>query len=87
MARAFTSTLELPALIERIGRLITEHLQIPWFSLMLLREDGRLEVKSAFAAGQGTEGMTLDPGEGVCGQAAQSHGAVMLDHLHQCNIT
>jgi diguanylate cyclase (GGDEF)-like protein len=78
VARSFTSTLELPEVLDRISSLIAEKLQIPQFSIMLVDGEGELMVKSAYPAGRGTEGRRFQIGEGACGQAAQTQRAVYL---------
>ncbi len=81
VARSFTSTLELPEVLARISSLIAEKLQIPQFSIMLVDGEGELVVKSAYPAGQGTEGRRFRIGEGACGRAAQTQRAVYLPDL------
>ncbi|MDQ3266581.1 MAG: diguanylate cyclase [Myxococcota bacterium] len=81
VARSFTSTLELPEVLGRITQLVATRLEIPQFSVMLETGDGRLEVKSAFPTGEGTEGLIFSFGEGACGMAAQSRTSVYLPDL------
>lgn len=85
VARSLTSTLELPELFERISTLIAERLEIPQFSIMLLK-DGVLEVKSAWPRGQGTEGMSFQEGEGACGRAAVTQTAVYIPDLERDTV-
>lgn len=81
VARSFTSTLELHEVLGRITQLVATRLEIPQFSVMLETGDGRLEVKSAFPTGAGTEGLVFSFGEGACGMAAQSQTSVYLPDL------
>ena len=81
VARSFTSTLELPELLARISKLVATHLHVPQFSIMLSTMDGRLEVKSAYPAGMGTEGLSFKWGEGACGMAALELKAIYLPDL------
>ncbi|HEY8206074.1 MAG TPA: diguanylate cyclase, partial [Myxococcaceae bacterium] len=78
VARSFTATLDLPEILARISTLIAEHLQIPRFSIMLSTPDGRLEVKTAYPPGQGTEGVSFRWGEGACGMAALELKSIYL---------
>ncbi|RKH31864.1 GGDEF domain-containing protein [Corallococcus sicarius] len=81
VARSLNTTLELDELLARITRLVVERLHIPDFTIMLLNEEGLLEVKHAWPQGQGLEGHTFAVGEGACGRAAQSRKAVYLPDL------
>jgi diguanylate cyclase (GGDEF)-like protein len=83
VARSLTSTLELPELFGRISTLVAERLKTPRFSIMLLTADGRLEVKSAYPAGQGTEGLTFTIGEGACGRAAEKLEPIYIADLQR----
>jgi len=81
VARSLTSTLNLPELLGRIAQQVGERLKFPQFSIMLLGEDGKLEVKGAYPAGQGTEGQIFALGEGVCGKVAQTLRSVYIPSL------
>jgi diguanylate cyclase (GGDEF)-like protein len=81
VARSFTSTLELPELLSRISALVAERLNIPQFSIMLVNDEGALEVKSAYPSGQGTEGQSFKIDEGACGRAAQLGRTVYIPDL------
>lgn len=81
VARSFTATLELPVLFGRITALVAERLSIPQFSIMLRDRDGRLEIKSAYPANVGSEGLTFAPSEGAAGQAARTLRAVYLPSI------
>ncbi|XXF75558.1 diguanylate cyclase [Myxococcaceae bacterium GXIMD 01537] len=81
VAHSLNSTLELSELLERITRLVVERLQIPDFSIMLVNADGLLEVRTAWPADRGLEGLTFAIGEGACGRAAQSQKTVYLPDL------
>ncbi|MCP3142507.1 GGDEF domain-containing protein [Pyxidicoccus xibeiensis] len=81
VARSLNATLELDELLEAVTRLVVERLKIPDFSIMLLNEEGLLEVKHAWPEDGGTEGLTFAVGEGACGRAAESHKAVYLPDL------
>ncbi|MBZ4333689.1 diguanylate cyclase [Corallococcus interemptor] len=81
VARSLNTTLELDELLSRITRMVVERLHIPDFSIMLLNEEGLLEVKHAWPQGRGLEGHTFAMGEGACGRAAQARKAVYLPDL------
>src|SRR5215471_14695845 len=81
VAKSFTSTLELPEVLTRITTLIGEKLQIPQFSIMLLDDQGKLAVKNAYPAADGSEHRSFQVGEGACGQAAHTQRAVYLPDL------
>jgi diguanylate cyclase (GGDEF)-like protein len=81
VARSLNTTLELDELLSRITRMVVERLHIPDFSIMLLNEEGMLEVKHAWPQGRGLEGHTFAVGEGACGRAAQTRKAVYLPDL------
>ncbi len=81
VARSLNATLELDELLSRITRMVVEQLHIQDFSIMLLNEEGVLEVKHAWPQGRGLEGHTFAIGEGACGRAAQSRKAVYLPDL------
>jgi diguanylate cyclase (GGDEF)-like protein len=83
VARSLTSTLELPELLGRITQQVGERLKIPQFSIMLLNADRNLEVKGAYPAGQGTEGMVFALGQGACGRAADTLRSVYIPDLAQ----
>jgi nitrate/nitrite-specific signal transduction histidine kinase len=76
-----TSTLELPELFSRITHLVAERLGIPQFSIMLSGADGRLDVKSAYPPGLGTEGVSFALGEGACGNAALSRARIYVPDI------
>ncbi|HVE87677.1 MAG TPA: diguanylate cyclase, partial [Myxococcales bacterium] len=81
VARSFTSTLELPELLERISRLVAEHLRVPRFSILLAGANGELEVKATYPPGQGTQGRSLRWSEGVWGMAAEELKVIYLPDL------
>ncbi|HZI15710.1 MAG TPA: diguanylate cyclase [Myxococcus sp.] len=81
VARSLNATLELDELLDAITHLVVEQLRIPDFSIMLLNEQGLLEVKHAWPEGRGAEGLTFAVGEGACGRAAESLKAVYLPDL------
>jgi diguanylate cyclase (GGDEF)-like protein len=60
---------------------VPERLGIPQFSIMLVAPDGKLEVKSAYPSGQGTEGLVFEIGEGACGRAAQIKEPIYIADL------
>lgn len=73
MSRQLTSTLSLEELLDRIISLVHEKLEIPLFSVMLINDEGRLELRKAFPREreQEMEGLTFEIGEGACGLAAE----------------
>ncbi len=81
VSRSLNETLELPELLGVISALITERLNIPQFSIMLLSPDGKLEVKTAWPPNLGTEGLTFSIGTGACGRAAESRQSVYIPDL------
>ncbi len=76
LARTIASTLDLNEVLERISERVPATLHVPKFSIMLLTQDGVLEVRKAYPANVGSEGMTFEVGEGICGRAAQSRKTV-----------
>ncbi len=81
VAHSLNSTLELSELLSRITQLVVERLHIPEFSIMLVNAEGQLEVKTAWPAHLGMEGLTFAVGEGACGRAAQTLRTVYLPDL------
>lgn len=81
VAHSLNSTLEQSELLARITRLVVERLKIPDFSIMLVNPEGLLEVKTAWPASQGWEGLTFAIGEGACGRAAETLKSVYLPDL------
>lgn len=81
VARSLNSTLELDELLSRITGLVVERLHIPDFSIMLVNDEGLLEVNHAWPEGRGAEGLTFSVGEGACGRAAETLKAVYLPDL------
>lgn len=79
VSRSLNATLQLPELLSRISQLVGERLKVPKFSIMLL-EDGRLEVKSAYPTAD-VIGMVFDVGNGACGRAAETRKAVYVADL------
>lgn len=73
MSRQLTSTLSLEELLDRIIALVHEKLQIPLFSVMLINEEGNLELRKAFPREREREmeGLVFQIGEGACGLAAE----------------
>lgn len=71
MARQLTSTLALEELLDRIISLVHESLGIPLFSVMLVNDAGRLEVRKSFPRERPIEGTGFAIGEGACGIAAE----------------
>jgi diguanylate cyclase (GGDEF)-like protein len=80
VARSLTSTIELPEVFGRISTLLHERLGIPRFSIMLF-EDGKLVVKSAFPVDEQLIGLVFEPGRGACGRAANTLTAVYIPDL------
>ncbi|MCY1076997.1 GGDEF domain-containing protein [Archangium lansingense] len=81
VARSVNSTIELSELLSRITQLVPERLHIPDFSIMLVNSDGLLEVKSTFPANPELEGMTIRPGEGASGRAAEVQRVVYVPDI------
>ncbi|MFL5319049.1 MAG: diguanylate cyclase [Myxococcaceae bacterium] len=81
VSRSLNATLQLPELLSQISQLVGDRLKVPKFSIMLLAEDGRLEVKSAYPLTEGVLGMTFELGHGACGRAAKSKKSVYLADL------
>jgi diguanylate cyclase (GGDEF)-like protein len=72
LARTIASTLDLNEVLERISERVPVTLHVPTFSIMLLTQEGVLEVRKAYPANVGSEGMTFSVGEGICGRAAET---------------
>lgn len=81
LARAFTSTLDLPELLTRIRRLVVDSLDIPQFSVMLLAGVDRLEVKSSHPPRSVNEAIVFRVGEGACGRAAETQKTIYIADL------
>jgi diguanylate cyclase (GGDEF)-like protein len=81
VAKSLTSTLDLSELFTRITSLVAERLLIPQFSIMLVSSSGKLEVKSAYPPGAGTEERSFDIGQGACGLAGKTMKPVYIANL------
>ncbi len=81
LARTIASTLDLNEVLERISERVPMTLHVPKFSIMLLTGDGVLEVRKAYPANVGSEGMTFSVGEGICGRAAETRKSVYVPDL------
>lgn len=79
-ARALASSLELDEVIDRITKELPEHLQVPKFSLMLINDEGRLEIRRASPPAL-DDGMTFAIGEGICGKAAETLKTIYVSDL------
>lgn len=71
LSRTIASTLDLEEVLHRVTSEVPRKLGVHKFSVMLLNAAGQLEVQTAHPAGVGSEGMTFDLGEGVCGHVAR----------------
>lgn len=83
LARTIASSLDLSEVLQRVASIVPSKLQVPKFSIMLLNDEGRLEVLQAHPSHLGSEGLTFSTGEGVCGRAAElrrSYYAADLEH-------
>lgn len=80
VSRALNETLELQDLLGRITSLVGERLGIPRTSLMLVGEEGRLELRAAWPK-QAPVGLSFAPGEGACGRAAAERRPVYVPDL------
>ncbi|WPB81095.1 diguanylate cyclase [Archangium violaceum] len=81
VARSVNSTIELSELLSRVTRLVPERLHIPDFSIMLVNAEGLLEIKSIFPEHPELEGMTVQPGEGASGRAAELQRVVYVPDI------
>jgi diguanylate cyclase (GGDEF)-like protein len=79
VSRAFTSTLELSEVLERITELVPTRFEVPKLSIMLVNPEGLLEVKSAQP--RSAVGLTFQIGEGICGKAAETRKSVYVADL------
>jgi diguanylate cyclase (GGDEF)-like protein len=79
VSRAFTSTLELTEVLERITELVPMRFEVPKLSIMLVNPEGLLEVKSAQP--KSAVGLTFQIGEGICGKAAETRKSVYVADL------
>jgi diguanylate cyclase (GGDEF)-like protein len=87
VARSVNSTIELSELLSRITQLVPERLHIPDFSIMLVNEDGLLEVKSIFPAHPELEGTTFQRHESACGRAAEVQRVVYIPDVQDPSNT
>ncbi len=71
LSRTIASTLDLDEVLQRVTNEVPRKLGVQKFSVMLLNAAGQLEVLTAHPANVGSEGLTFDVGEGVCGHAAR----------------
>lgn len=81
VSKSLNSTLSLQELLTRISELVGKRLKVPKFSIMLVTDDGKLEVKSAYPVAEGVVGMKFELGQGACGRAAQTRMPVYLPDL------
>lgn len=78
MARQLASTLSLEELLGRIIAMVHDKLDIPLFSVMLINDEGRLEVRKIFPPERDIDGMRFEIGEGACGIAAERGSALYV---------
>lgn len=83
IARTIASTLDLGEVLQRITTLLPPRLKVDRFSVMLLNQDGKLEVQKAFPADEGSEGIVFELGEGVAGHAALERKSLYVPDLEQ----
>ncbi len=86
LARTIASTLDLNEVLERISARVPKTLHVPKFSIMLLTQEGVLEVRKAYPANVGSEGLTFSVGEGICGRAAETRKGVYEPDLSSSSI-
>ncbi len=83
LARTIASTLELDEVLTRITEVVPQKLGVPKFSIMVLNAEGLLEVREAWPANAGSEGLTFAIGEGICGRAAATRQSAYVPDLEQ----
>lgn len=81
IARTIASTLDLNEVLSRIASLLPTRLKVDRSSVMLLNQDGKLEVLKAFPPNEGSEGLQFEVGEGIAGHAAMSRKSVYVADL------
>jgi diguanylate cyclase (GGDEF)-like protein len=81
IARTIASTLDLNEVLSRIASLLPTRLKVDRSSVMLLNQDGKLEVLKAFPANEGSEGLQFEVGEGIAGHAASTRKSVYVPDL------
>lgn len=81
IVRTIASTLELSEVLSRITTILPTRLNVDRFSVMLLNQEGHLEVLQAFPANEGSEGVLFSLGEGICGYAAVEQRSVYVADL------
>jgi diguanylate cyclase (GGDEF)-like protein len=81
VARTIASTLDLNEVLSRIASLLPTRLKVDRSSVMLLNQEGKLEVLKAFPANEGSEGLQFEVGEGIAGHAASTRKSVYVSDL------
>lgn len=81
IARTIASTLDLNEVLSRIASLLPTRLKVDRSSVMLLNQDGKLEVLKAFPPNEGSEGLQFEVGEGIAGHAASTRKSVYVPDL------
>jgi len=78
MAKQLASTLALEELLNRIIAMVHEKLDVPLFSVMLVNDEGLLEVRKIFPPERHVDGTCFQIGEGACGIAAEQGRAIYV---------
>jgi diguanylate cyclase (GGDEF)-like protein len=81
LARTIASTLDLNEVLARLTTLLPPRLKVDRFSIMLLNQEGKLEVLKAFPTSEGSEGLMFELGEGIAGHAALTRKSVYVPDL------
>ncbi len=81
IARTIASTLDLNEVLSRIASLLPTRLKVDRSSVMLLNQDGKLEVLKAYPPNEGSEGLQFEVGEGIAGHAASTRKSVYVPDL------
>ncbi|MBL8922554.1 MAG: diguanylate cyclase [Myxococcaceae bacterium] len=81
LARTIASTLDLNEVLTRLTTLLPSRLKVDRFSVMLLNQEGKLEVQKAFPVSEGSEGLVFELGEGIAGHGALTRKSVYVPDL------